>query len=690
MTRSLTLKIDESGQGAMLNVAFLAGSLGGNLRSLIADKNAAAVQEGKYLGYNESVTRHVKYLYDEAKGRNQSLSREDFAAWIRANQGVDINDKLKQDEYSFHDFFWILDSNRSVWKAAGRSRRDDLDTSKPISNYFISSSHNTYLTGNQLTSDSSANAYRVALENGCRCIEIDVWDGPAYRTPSRSPKPGHRKQFSSTSALPAGERLDPLGSRTPSRSPRPGHRKQFSSASARQVGEKLDALVSGRSRPHSRSPSATQTTFGPDSGVSIATLDAEESTEHIEASAESSTSMSSAEPVVHHHGTMTSTVGFREVCRVIRDHAFETNPLPIIVSLEVGASQEQQEVMVQIMKEEWGDLLLDKPLDCCDPLQRQPRLEELQRKILIKVKRLESKKDLLDGNGVKVECPEAASQPQPPQKGHGRRIWAKLFRKLTRSHDKDKCSDDRKVKDEPPEPERGRSRGIRSKPPICKALADLAIYTHSEHYVDQRSLENKTPSHIFSLSEQAFADLIKCPDKLPKVLNHNRDFFMRIYPNPIIRFNSSNPDPSIHWRRGVQMVALNWQKTDEGMMLNNAMFAGTNGWVLKPSELLGKEFASCSQRVNMDLKIKVLAGQFLPRGDGDGDLRNGGVGVGGDRKFQPKVKVELHVEKPHNEKVEYSRKTMRARTENPDWGRYVPNLKFNGVHDIVEELSFVR
>uniref|UniRef100_A0A8C5MIB5 Phosphoinositide phospholipase C n=1 Tax=Leptobrachium leishanense TaxID=445787 RepID=A0A8C5MIB5_9ANUR len=51
------------------------------------------------------------------------------------------------------------------------------DMTLPLNDYFISTSHNTYLLSDQLVGQSHLWGYGSALMSGCRCVEIDCWDG---------------------------------------------------------------------------------------------------------------------------------------------------------------------------------------------------------------------------------------------------------------------------------------------------------------------------------------------------------------------------------------------------------------------------------------------------------------------------------------------------------------------------------
>jgi hypothetical protein len=170
---------------------------------------------------------------------------------------------------------------------------------------------------------------------------------------------------------------------------------------------------------------------------------------------------------------------------------------------------------------------------------------------------------------------------------------------------------------------------------------------------------------------------------------------MRAYPKGI-RVSSSNLDPAIFWRKGVQIVALNWQKWDAGTMLNEAMFAGTGGWILKPpgyrSSAPSENQAHAAPHGTLSLRIKVLAGQNIPLPLDEDDASGS--------SFKVYLKCELHIEKEEERRAEpipggarskdgeVKQRTKVVKTQNPDFGG--EELVFDDVRGVVPELSFVR
>ncbi|TRZ01848.1 hypothetical protein DNTS_007153 [Danionella cerebrum] len=91
-----------------------------------------------------------RYEMDPTAKQNKQMSKDGFLMYLNHEEG-------------------------SIFNPAHKGVFQDMQ--QPLNHYFISSSHNTYLMEDQLKGPSSTEAYIKALMKGCRCVELDCWDG---------------------------------------------------------------------------------------------------------------------------------------------------------------------------------------------------------------------------------------------------------------------------------------------------------------------------------------------------------------------------------------------------------------------------------------------------------------------------------------------------------------------------------
>eukprot|EP00076_Gallus_gallus_P023666 XP_015145557.1 1-phosphatidylinositol 4,5-bisphosphate phosphodiesterase delta-4 isoform X5 [Gallus gallus] len=187
-----------------------------------ADKSESGTLEGEeFVLFYKALTEReeVQSLFREFSEDGKKLTLLELVDFLRQEQleeegteelAMELIDKYEPSEtararhaLSADGFLMYLCSPEgSIFNPQHRALWQDM--TQPLCHYFISSSHNTYLIEDQIRGQSSIEGYIRALKRGCRCLEVDCWDGP-----NGEPIVYHGHTF--TSKIPFREVVSTLG-----------------------------------------------------------------------------------------------------------------------------------------------------------------------------------------------------------------------------------------------------------------------------------------------------------------------------------------------------------------------------------------------------------------------------------------------------------------------------------------------
>ncbi|XP_035161588.1 1-phosphatidylinositol 4,5-bisphosphate phosphodiesterase delta-4 isoform X3 [Callithrix jacchus] len=161
-----------------------------------ADTSQSGSLEGEeFVQFYKALTKRVEVqeLFESFSADGQKLTLLEFLDFLREEQkerdctsdlALELIDRYEPSDsgklrhvLSMDGFLsYLCSKDGDIFNPACLPIYQDM--TQPLNHYFICSSHNTYLVGDQLCGQSSVEGYIRALKRGCRCVEVDVWDGP--------------------------------------------------------------------------------------------------------------------------------------------------------------------------------------------------------------------------------------------------------------------------------------------------------------------------------------------------------------------------------------------------------------------------------------------------------------------------------------------------------------------------------
>ena len=142
--------------------------------------NVDLISRDDFIRFQRNVQKENSVTDEEMELLFEYITRMDIAA---------KQEQVPEGKINRVQFQCFLSSHYNQAYDHKAKELDCGNSHKPMSYYFINSSHNTYLKGDQLLSHSSVQMYLEALQRGCVCLEIDTWDGWLDDDEAKTPVP---------------------------------------------------------------------------------------------------------------------------------------------------------------------------------------------------------------------------------------------------------------------------------------------------------------------------------------------------------------------------------------------------------------------------------------------------------------------------------------------------------------------